>query len=486
MRNLKRLAASLVAMMLVVAFTSCEKQTAKIDKGLSEVVININNVTDNIKKSGDQIIPECSDSVATHAVVTGVDPLGNPVLLELPILQNLENGTQTVVIKTQVLGTYTITGFEVYSNADMIWAAPKPDSDFYQWTDPERRLDLDFEVVAFKKLKVDIDVMCIDESTFESFGYFWFEFHKIAVRELCFFGDVCTKFYEDFHTYEGSPYIGQDYDGYDFPAIFKVLIKDSEGNVINDEEFNTNEEWFGTGKPLCIQYPDRGNDEMFTFEVYLAYPDGTWPLVYTSEPFNASDDMSAITGDDGIFDFVVGNCSYEGNDHNMELPPYLMLPDHGRIGIANWGHESEIYNDYFEIDLISGFDNPLYPKELKGPKTYGYCGDLYNYINAEEYDVDIYSSLTAESIALMPEHYRDIPWGALNYLANLDIDERTIEIAKQVQASVWFIIHGITPMVGYEIKKLGGIPSQAAKDLAQRCLDNSDYKIKTGDWVVLA
>ena len=318
MRNFLRLATSLVALTLVVSFTSCEKQTAKIDDGLSEVVINITNVTDNIKKAGDKLIPECSDAVATHAVVTGVDPLGNPVLLELPILQQLENGTQTVVIKTQVLGEYTITGFEVCSNADMIWAAPKPGSDYYEWTDPERRLDLMFTVEAFTKKKIDIDVMCIDESTFEEFGYFWFEFHKIAVKNICFFGDICTPDYENW--YDGQTQM-------DFPAAYIVTItNNSTGEIVAQEETD------GQNGPLCIQYPANPDDDSsYNVEIAIFVPWQPEPVpVWSGEldPNDPAEDFYPNQGDDadGIFDFVLfqgNNCNYS---HNSGVDYVATLP----------------------------------------------------------------------------------------------------------------------------------------------------------------
>ncbi|MEN8137113.1 MAG: hypothetical protein ABFR62_01635 [Bacteroidota bacterium] len=491
MRNFKRLATSLVAIALIVAFSSCEKQPVAKD-GNYEVSIAINNLTPSLKKGtvdGENTgnLPECSDAEADYAIVGLIDPNGKPVAsMHLPIL-GVDDGTQTVVVKTKTLGEYTIDLFEVYDAEDnLIWAAPKPGSEYYDWV--TNKIGDTFTVEAFKKLKVDIDVLCWQPYSYKEFGYFWFDIDKTRVKTLCFFGDVCTKFYEDFHNFDGSPYVGQEYMGYDFPAIFYVLIKDSEGEVINNMEVNSNEEWYGN-EPLCIEFPDiEGQDDEYTFEIYLAYPDGTWPLVYTSDPFMAEDDLEDITGDDGIFDFVVGNCSWEGNDANIELDPYLLLPDHGTIEILYGNFKSPNFFDYFEIGLLEGFDNPLYPEELKGESTYGYCGDIWNFITTDIYDVDIYPTHTEEALANIPAEYAAYPWGSLNWMANFaPVEETTSEIARHYQAAIWMVIHGMGNDVMNRIEGLAGIQiKQADIDFANEALNNhSDYKVRTGDYVVL-
>ncbi len=448
MRNLKRLATSLVAIVFVIAFSSCEKQPAADLQ--QDVVFSINNVTNSLKKGtvnginpsdSEFVIPNCSDEAPAYVMV-GMD--GNdPVKLD--VLSGLNDGTETVVMKLDADVEHTINSFMVYSSdGSLIWAAPMNNSYYAQLWDLDG-LVKKFTVEAFKKNAITIDVLCWEEYSYEEFGFNWFDFQGVTIKTMCFFGDICTKFYDDFYNFPGSPYNrGDGVDrGYDMPAIFKVLIKTADGVVINDQTMNSNASYYGEGSPLCIEYPDFGDtQDNYFFEIYLAYPDGSYNLVYTSDMFAAEDDQSAITGEDGVFDFVVGNCSAEDGSANIVLPAYLFLPDTGHVMIEPTQNTGVTY-EYFDVELLgSSWNNSLFPDELAEGNVLGaYCGDLFSYINGgnAEYDVNIYSSLEPTT---MPSLYNGYPWGALNWLANQQqaITNNQVD-GKILQAIVWFIIH---------------------------------------------
>ena len=493
MRNLKRLATSLVALVLVLAFSSCEKQPATNSQG--ELSFNIKNVTESLKKGTidnpyADTLPTCSDATAAYVMI-GLNG-DNPVRLN--ILTGLNDGTETQVMKFIIdpdSPDQVINSFMVYDALDnMIWATPNNGSKFQLLWGLDG-VDKTFTPVAFTKSVIDIDVICWEEYSYKEFGFNWFEFHEVTVKTLCFFGDVCTKFYDSFYGVDGSPYFQDGYiDGtgkFDMPAIMSVYIKDAAGNVVNDTDNDVHNNWKhadgtlwqGEGAPLCIEYPYFADaDEALTFEIWLMYPDGTENLVYTSDPFMASDDQSTITGDDGVFDFVVGNCSYDGNTTNVELPPYLYLPTLGNITVhARFNNASPNYS-YFDVDLNGAtWTNVLFPEELvEGATLPAYCGDLYDLIPGNStYDCNVYSSLKPEDMPSPGDPgygggdtkaYKDYPWGALNWLANQQdiIETQTASDGEYLQALLWLTIHNEQP--GITLKVSGKMPTLSFSDVA--------------------
>ncbi len=113
-----------------------------------------------------------------------------------------------------------------------------------------------FDVNAFQKAEVPVEVLCYLPELYDYFGFTWFEITEIVVREFCFFGDICLN---------GDPFSPADFDGslygtglgVDVSAIMKVVVK-RDGIEVPNSPFD-NETWLGIGDPLCVQYPDRLN-----------------------------------------------------------------------------------------------------------------------------------------------------------------------------------------------------------------------------------
>lgn len=314
MRNFKRLAASLVALVLVIAFSSCEKQPT--GDALQEVSFNINNVTDILKKAvgpQDQEIPTCVDSLPSYVVATIMDSEGASTEYKLNVLGGLNDGTETQVIKLMA-GTYSLDRFEVYAQGgSMIWATPTNGS-FYANLWSLKGVSFDFDVTAFTKMSVDVDVLCWEEYFYEEFGFNWFDFQEVKIKTICFFGDICT---EEYALWGKSQY--------DFVANYRIEIMDGEDMVASESTY----EWEVIAAPLCIEYPDYGDrtNETYTVNFYIMTPDGEeGPASMT---LNADTGVLMIDGDDastndingeedmdGIFDFVFyqgDNCNYSGN-----------------------------------------------------------------------------------------------------------------------------------------------------------------------------
>lgn len=315
MKHFKQISTSVVAIIILLSLSTCNKQS--ISDTQQEVSFNIKNVTNIVKKGvGDNFynLPACSDAIPAYVMVT----LDEQEPMKLNILSGLNDGTETVVIKLDAPATHTIKSFMVYSaNGDLIWAAPMEGSHYAElWS--LSGLGKEFDVLPFKKSKIDIDVLCWEPYMYKDFGFTWFDFDMIKVKTLCFFGDICVDDYLTWHE-SPSPYFGQDYDGYDFPAIFKVEIKSENGDILNDENANSNLSWMGENSPLCIEYPDFvGQDDNYVFEIYLMKPDGTYDNdPYIVKNFKAEDNYLDISGDDGVFDFDYGICTTD-DDHGTE------------------------------------------------------------------------------------------------------------------------------------------------------------------------
>jgi hypothetical protein len=321
MKTIKSLATSLVALFLVVAFSSCEKQS----DDLESISFNIQNVTNTLKKDGgskDVNIPACKDEAPSYAIarIDGKD-------YRLDILNRLNDGTETQVIKLEI-GNHTLESFKVFSNTGLIWAAPTKDS-YYATQFDIVGVDIDFTIEAFKKSKLNVSVLCWQAYSFKDFGFNWFDYNEIEVKTLCFFGDICVDDYELWH--ETGCYYGQSlYNDNEFPAIFEVIITNELGDTINDLSVNSNllhpdgTMWQGEGAPLCIEYPNYvGITDNYNFSINVFLPNGEKFPVVVEEHFTAEQDQVDITGEDGVYNFNVGTlCDGIAPPPVGEDPPY--------------------------------------------------------------------------------------------------------------------------------------------------------------------
>ena len=462
------------AILLLVFAVSCEKSDDAIvvdnlTLGLVDVSFDLNNYIPEIaskdSEKNDGNIPDCSDLPASY-VVASIS--GKSYTLNLV---TLNGGLETEVVKLEP-GKYNLESFMVYaSDGSPIYASPMVDS-YYQALWDLEGVTKTFEVDAFTKSKITIDVLCYQPYQYEEFGFVWFEYAKYEVKTICFFGDICTKYFTEWHL--DGPYMGQTTnDGYDFAAIFEVVIRDAEGNSVNDLTVNSNAAWNGEGSPLCIEYPDMiGSDENYSFEINLVMPDGSTETIYTAdlaEGISSNATTSGFGGADGVFDFVVGNCSYDGNNGNLELPAWIPLP----IGNVNFtlsnslnatgaGFFSKVkFND---LDGNSNFGDTI--GEWTEGNIYGaFCGDPNKSIGAGPHNGLVYSSLDVDAL---PHDFDDLPWGKLNWIANnLGTYSDT-----QIQDAIWYTI-GTNASIG------------ANNQLAQDASGHSDFVPTVGDFAIV-
>jgi hypothetical protein len=179
---------------------------------------------------------------------------------------------------------------------------------------------LDFEVNDFQKAEIPIDVLCFQDNLYEGFGFDWFQVTEIVIREQCFFGDICLNG----NPYKPGDFAGSDYAGQinglqeDMPAIFEIRAF-FDGNQIPGSPFS-NLSWLGEGAPLCAEYPDNlGVDgEEFTFELWILVKNDLGGFDYVLyHTWTFEDDETIPAGQDGIVDFVVGDCNLIPADLNL-------------------------------------------------------------------------------------------------------------------------------------------------------------------------
>lgn len=439
----------LLAMVAMISFVSCDKDESAIVEPtveLGDVTFDVTNfITELASKDG--ILKEsieCSDLTPdfVYVKINGVE-----YELNLVTLATSSGGMQSEVLKLAP-GTYTIEEFAVYNgttdNGDaddtVLFASPELSSEYVtKWG--MTGVTKSFTVEAFKKAPVAVDVLCYVPSDYTEFGFTWMQFDKFQSKKIYFFGDICTKYWEEWAAYQDGPYVGA-INGYDFPAGFTVdvyLGTDTSG-APNVSGTYVPADYVGVAaEPLCIEYIDnlQSIDETYTYVITLNLPDGGTEVVHTgtftdSNWSKVTPDADTFGGDDGIFDFVIGNCSYDGNNGNYELPAWVPVPT-GPITfkVAQGGADGYVQAT-FDLggpavkygDLQHGVSIPMWCAEKDADI---YIGRTYNAM--------VYSSL--DLAGTLPSTLSSIPWGKLNWIMNHKDGFST----TQIQNALWWLIH---------------------------------------------
>lgn len=482
-----------IGLFLGIVIFSCNKDDANVilaeQLEKQEVVFDVNNFLQNTlsskgmysaKENGDvspydETVPECLDLEPGYVDVTIVGPDQIPTTYMLNLV-TLANKTETEVLKLTP-GLYTITDFVVRAaDGTLLWASPEEGS-YYELLWDLTGVDLEFIVPEFDKLRVEIDVLCYRPFDYEKFGFVWFKYAVTEIHTVCFYGDICTKFFKEWHL-EGreNPYYLQEFDGYDFPAIFSIVVKNEQGVVVNDLTKNSNAAYWGIGEPLCIEYPDQVeiDEEKFKFEIWLAMPDGTDMLIYEGEFDDTAmaeiGNPDAFGGSDGIFDFVVGNCSYDGNDANLELLPWMPIPDSADMDAKLATGEQYLIKAWFRKGTVLPFEIDDVIEEEEWYNTL--CGEEFVSIPLPgAYKVKFYSSLDRElPNTNFPAEYMNYPWGSINYIANHCEENVALHGWTYIQKALWYIIDPVNSILGEN------------NQLAQDAADNAGFIPTVGDY----
>ena len=472
----KILFSSCIAVAMFLFLTQCQE---KVGQDMNEPVLVsfvLNNPAMDLSGSrqagepADEAIPTCSDGIPAYVHIMGTGPMG-AIDENLDILKKFENGTQTVVVKLPP-GDYAITDFEVYDEDDnILYASPKEGSYYDDLFGFDNNVTVEFTLEPFTKMKVNVDVLCWEDYSYKEFGYVWYDFDKFRVRTLCFFGDICTKFYKTWHMQSDvNPYFGQGHDGYDFPAIITVVIK-KDGEAINKA---TNLDWQGTGAPLCIEYLDEiaVEGEEFTAELWLYLPDGSMVLL-DEIPFTDADHSEGggtWGGEDGIFDFAVGAadaCKVEGANAFYELP-WVPLPDDISFILRQ---SSDSYFD-FELTDVQPFEINEF---TVGNKLHAWCGDPTTiiYWNAA-YDAKVYPYFNIPDDVRLSDISAET-WSMVHWIVNEVIGGP--HPVSHIQNAIWKILGYTHNAWNNPIGDDGGLVAEA--------MGQKDYKVPLGGYIVV-
>lgn len=282
----------------------------------------------------------------------------------------------------------------------LIAATPHEGSEFAKYI--ENPLDLSFEVKKFKKTEMPVSVLCYQKKDYSNFGFIFFGIEQIVVREQAFFGDICICRLSD---YEQSPYAAQTSGlQLDMPAIAKIEVW---RNNVKIDDF-TNEDYLGEGKPLVVKYADILNhDDNFELKLFVLVKQANEFKYKHFHSWKFKDDETIAAGDDGIVEFVLGNCADKAD---VVMPAWMNLPPDANYTITSIDPTTE--NAYVGVKLeniADGYEivNGLYPSNCADHNTPIHTGKTYK--------MNVYSSLYPEQL---PKFAQSDKWEKFNWLYN--------------------------------------------------------------------
>lgn len=329
-----------VVILSVLLLTNCTKEKEKVDTlSPGEVVFAAIDLNTDKNDPGDPDFDismiECDPLLeVTHAKVV----LNGTAYYPLTFV--LDNMLYTQSLKL-LPGNYTIDEFSLmddmgtpddYDDDMVVKSTPLYGShyadfvDYPLWTPERPGLDYDFTVVEFLKEEFSIEVLCYIPADIGEFGFEWFEVTQMTILEQCFFGDICI---DDAELYGGSLY-GPIID-VDEIAIFKIEVwRDYEFVESFENTYYVENDLMFTS-PLCIEYANYDlEDNHFDFKlfIYVETEDGFGYVHYWTWPFDNFDMIPSNNGedvDDGVVDFVLGNCVMDTPD--LQLDWMMIYPN---------------------------------------------------------------------------------------------------------------------------------------------------------------
>ncbi len=312
-------------------------------------------------------------------------------------------------------------------------------------------------VSPFTKTEVPISILCYDDTQYEDFGFTWFRIEENIVRTKYFFGDFCTKFFED---YKQAPKY-QDYLDLvrvDMPVIMKLdLYQVAKDDIMFDDlkfiDSFTNEATLLSGSPLLLAYPDmEATGDIFQIDVnlyvkvgsefeYVNFGSWFWndneELMYVSLDDLQNNVNSFNPGTDGVYDFILGNCNVDGAD--FAFAPYMNLPGANHEGQVNMvvSVAEEGNRTSYLIANLTGIGGQDSGYDMWDGLFEAYCFDLDHTITANGthvyQDISIYSTLYP---ANLPTYMQNENWAAVNWLAN-NYKEFTGWTWEDLQQALW-------------------------------------------------
>jgi hypothetical protein len=228
--------------------------------------------------------------------------------------------------------------------------------------------------------------------------------------------------------------------------------------------------------------------------------DMEWVYIYT---FTWHDDFENTTdgydpGDDGVFEFVVGNCVATETD--MLFPPYMILPERVTMQLGFLDYDDPTFPGFYfkwKMTYAEPVDADVY--DIPYDAWYGaFCGDAFNQIQP-----GIPHPLTEVFCTLDDPNDPDFPqcginftpelFEKMNYLFNNTRQNGDIDImyaltpleGENMQKAIWGVLHssdGLNPY-GWSSAPLMSDPYYPAYNMASMALQHGeDFVILPGGW----
>jgi len=351
-------------LLMAFAFFSCQKpeDVPPVNKDKIDVVFaGITNEIGSLKSTD---IVDCNKPDADYAQVKIDNTIYRPLVFYIdgvPYTQSIKLSPGTHSVKEFMLMNDNNTP-DNFGDDIIVSATPIKGSTYAVFVD--NAVDFPFQVSAFAKTEVKVQVLCFEDVDYQYFGFDWFALTEIIVREQVFFGDICVTNTAD---YEGSLYENQNNKlQNDMPAIFRIDVYKNGAYITS---YN-NEAWLGEGMPLSVLYPDNKNaNDKFDFNLSIYVRNGNdfaYVYYYTWTFYN---DELIAAGDDGVVDFVLGDCSAD-YDLKINSPvstgcqtAYAYGTGHATCflqiqpGYSNWGWSNgPLATGNYEFKLYAGAD----------------------------------------------------------------------------------------------------------------------------------
>lgn len=450
-----------IAIFLSLSTISCKKDNGTAPQ--SDVSFSVNSVLNQGLKSSsatanDTII--CSDKTPDYIKVK-IDALGFKVITVFPSANN-KYFSNSIKLNT---GSHTINEFLVYSNNNtpidstddvLLSATPHTTTAFASYvTTP---LTYNFNVATDQKTSTNVDVVCFTPQNFTKFGFEYFSLTEINIRQLWFFGDFCVKSKLD---YLGSAYNQQtnwgnpnDPSYIDAPTIAKVEVYRNQ--VLQNTFANSDQ-----GEKISVTYGDIKNQvDVFELKLYILVKQGTQFNYVLFKSFSFNDVSNIPQGNDGVIDYVLGNCYDPQSPPDLILAPYMNLPQTAKYTITAWNPSHVInglqgYVDATLANIGSGYDihNGTYASN---------CADHgATIIVGLDYNMDVYSSLYQEKLPVFAQSSK---WNKINWLFN-NLDRYPNYHWYDIQGVIW--LYDTNPWDGsatYGMPALTSLSSQMKAD----------------------
>ena len=321
-------------------------------------------------------------------------------------------------IKITNSGLHTINEFYVYSDNNtpndpsddnFLAAVPHLGSEFAKYVSTP--LEQTFTTANGKKTEVKLDVVCYTPGVSGNFGFVYFDvLHAIQARDLYFYGDFCIKEKQDYATSlyaqqtnwnSGPPLPGSGF--IDAPAITKIEVWK---NGVLAETFNNAPQ----GEKLRITYADElGKTDAFEIKLFILVKQGNAFNYVQFKSWTFNDISNIPQGNDGLIDFVLGNCYDPTTPPDLILAPWLNLPITTTYTITAQPSTLGGYVDATLTNTGSGYD-------IRDGVYGSFCADHSKQIYiSQPYNMNVYSSLHTE---LLPLFAQSNKWNKINWLFN--------------------------------------------------------------------